>query len=131
MVTFEIEASCDEVLARLFETDNSSHLSFGWTGHSTSTAQIKDLIAGPVRFRDYIMEGFLTYSVQLIDASLCCTMQIIGEGSNRDWSIRPQVRHYIKAAGLEIRSENVAEQSHALEPAAGPDSNGESSPPAQ
>ena len=126
MVTFEIEASCEEVLARLFETDDLAQLRFGWTGHSTSIVDRKDLIAGPICFRDYIMEGFVNYSVQLVDAAPCCRLQVVGDGSNRDWSIRPQVRHYIKAAGLEIRSEDVAEQSGALEPAADPDSNGES-----
>jgi hypothetical protein len=115
MVTFEIEAERDVVSARLFEPDASSHLRFGWTARSTATATIGDLVATPVRFRDYIMEGFVAYSVQLIECSPRCKIQIVEEGSDRDWSIRPQVRHYITAAGLGIRGEDVTEPSGGLE----------------
>lgn len=109
METFEVEAERDVVSARLFKPDASSHLCFGWTARSIATATISNLFTKPVRFRDYIMEGFVDYSVQLIDSSPRCKIQIVGEGSDRDWSIRPQVRHYITGAGLEIRGEDVAE----------------------
>lgn len=91
------------------QVDDQLHLRFGWTGQSISTGDRTDLTERQVRFRDYIMEGFLAYSIQLSDSGTGCRMQIDGEGSSRDWSIRPQVRHYIKAAGLEILSEDVSE----------------------
>ncbi|QEH37377.1 hypothetical protein OJF2_59670 [Aquisphaera giovannonii] len=59
-----------------------------------------------MRFRDYIMEGFLAYEVRAEDMEPGCLLRIRGEGSNRDRFIRPQVRHYITAAGLTIAVES-------------------------
>jgi hypothetical protein len=56
------------------------------------------------------MEGFLTYTVHAEDLTCGCLLRVDGEGSNRDWSIRPRVRHYIKAAGLEIKNEGDVDQ---------------------
>ena len=111
MASFTLENDCHATLARLFETDEDRHLRFGWSGRSVETAAQEDLLAGAVRFRDYIMEGFLTYTVQVEDLAPGCVLLVTGEGSNRDWSIHPQVRHYIKAAGLVIKSEDAAAQS--------------------
>ena len=110
MPTFTLEDDCRAALARLFEADEGHHLRLGWAGRSLDSAGHDDLLAGPVRFRDYIMEGFLTYMVQAEDLAPGCLLRVHGDGSNRDWSIRPQVRHYIKAAGLIIWSEGDAEQ---------------------
>src|SRR4051794_1120950 len=104
MPTFTLEDDCRTTLARLFEADEGGHLRFGWSGQSFGAADHGDLLTGSVRFRDYIMEGFLTYTVQAEDLTLGCLLRVVGEGSNRDWSIRPQVRHYINAVGLIISS---------------------------
>jgi hypothetical protein len=61
MPTFSVEEDCHAALARLFEVDQEGHLRFGWSGHSLRPAVRDDLLAGPVRFRDYIMEGFLAW----------------------------------------------------------------------
>jgi len=111
MPTFTLEDDCHTSLARLLEADEGHHLRFGWSGQSLGAADHGDLLIGTVRFRDYIMEGFLTYTVQAEDLRPGCLLRVAGEGSNRDWSIRPQIRHYIKAAGLIIRSEDNAEPS--------------------
>jgi hypothetical protein len=104
MATFTLEADCHTALARLFEADKDHHLRFGWSGLSVESAQHGDLLAGPVRFRDYIMEGFLFYLVQVEDVAPGCLLRVHGEGSNRDWSIGPQIKHYISAAGLKINN---------------------------
>ncbi|WP_210420221.1 hypothetical protein [Aquisphaera giovannonii] len=52
------------------------------------------------------MEGFLAYEVRAEDMEPGCLLRIRGEGSNRDRFIRPQVRHYITAAGLTIAVES-------------------------
>jgi hypothetical protein len=113
MPTFTVEDDCRTALARLFEVRQGHQLRFGWSGQSLVAADHGDLLNGSVRFRDYIMEGFLTYTVHAEDLTPGCLLRVTGEGSNRDWSIRPQVRHYIKAAGLIIRSEDDAEPSDA------------------
>ena len=59
-----------------------------------------------MRFRDYIMEVFLAYNVQAEDLGPGCLLSIRGDGSNRDQFIRPQVRHFITAAGLAITVES-------------------------
>jgi hypothetical protein len=106
MPTFSVEGDCHVTLARLFEADQDGHLRFGWSGHSLRPARHDDLLAGPVRFRDYIMEGFLAYNVQAEDLGPGCLLSIRGDGSNRDRFIRPQVRHFITAAGLTITVES-------------------------
>lgn len=105
MPTFSIEGDCRTALARLFEVDQDGHLRFGWSGHSVRPAGRDDLLAEPVRFLDYIMEGFLAYTVQAEDLKPGCRIRIRGEGSNRDRFIRPQVRHVITAGGLSISTE--------------------------
>lgn len=94
------------VLARLFEADQAGHLRIGWSGHSLRPAGYDDLLVGPVRFRDYIMEGFLAYDVQAEDLGAGCRLRIRGEGSNRDRFIRPHIRRFITAAGLTITVES-------------------------
>jgi hypothetical protein len=106
MPTFSVEGDCRAALARLFEADQQGHLHFGWSGHSLCPAGHDDLLVGPVRFRDYIMEGFLAYNVQAEDLGPGCRLSIRGEGSNRDRFIRPQVRHFIIAAELTITEES-------------------------
>lgn len=108
MVTFTLESDCDIALKELLKTDDGRCLIFGWTARSIEAAEPSDLLIRPVLFRDYIMEGFVTYSVQAEDLAPGCRLRVDGEGSNRDWSIRPQVRHYIKAAGLVITDEDSA-----------------------
>ncbi len=106
MPTFSVEGDCHVALARLFEADQDGHLRFGWSGHSLLPARHDDLLARPVRFRDYIMEGFLAYNVQAEDLGPGCLLSFRGDGSNRDRFIRPQVRHFITAAGLTITVES-------------------------
>jgi hypothetical protein len=106
MRAFSLEGDCHTVLAHLFEVDQDGHLRFGWTGQSLRPVGHDDLLAGPVRFRDYIMEGFLAYNVQAEDLRPGCLLRIRGEGSNRDQFIHPQVRHYITAARLAITVES-------------------------
>ena len=105
MTAFSIEGDCRTVLARLFVADDSGHLRFGWSARSLSPATPDDLLAGSVRFANYIMEGFVTYGIRAEDLAPGCRLCVDGEGSNRDWSIRPQVRHFINAAGLTISGE--------------------------
>jgi hypothetical protein len=105
MPTFSVEGECRAALSRLFEADQDGHLRFGWSGHSLRPTGHDDLLAGPVRFRDYIMEGFLTYDIRAEDLEPGCLLSIRGEGSGRDQFIRPQVRHFITAAGLTITTE--------------------------
>lgn len=106
MPTFSVGGDCHAVLARLFETDQQGYLRFGWSGHSVRPAGHADLLASPVRFLDYIMEGFLAYNVQADDFGGGCRLSIRGEGSNRDRFIRPRVGHFIMAAGLTITVES-------------------------
>lgn len=107
MPIFTVEDDCRTALARLFEL-HEGHLRFGWSGQSIGAANHGDLLTGSVRFRDFVMERFLTYSVHAEDLAPGCLLRFTGEGSSHDWSIRPHVRHAIKAAGLVMRSEDQA-----------------------
>ena len=109
MATFTLDDDCRTALKRLFEADASHHLCFGLSARSLGVADHADLLTGSVRFRDFVMEGFLTYSVEAVDLNPGCLLRVVGEGSNRDWAIRPQVRFIVDAAGLVVRSEGDAE----------------------
>src|SRR5262245_44521990 len=110
MPTFRVEGDCRAALARLFEVDKGRHLRFGWSGNSLGLADLGDLLSGPVLFRDDIMEGFVNSSIQAEDLAPGCLIRVHEEGSNRDWSIRPQIGRHIQAAGLTINSESDGEE---------------------
>ena len=96
------------MLAVLFKPQDGGQLLFGWSALSIGPASHADLINGAVRFSDYIMEGFVAYAVHVEDAKPGCRITATGEGSNRDWSIRPQVRKFITATKAKIVSEDGA-----------------------
>ncbi len=100
MPTFTFQSDCSTTLPRLFEAGADGHLRFGGSGISLHPATQADLLAGSVRFRDYLMEGFLTYRVRAESLSSGCLLHVEGEGSNRDRFIGPQVQSFIGAAGL-------------------------------
>ena len=106
MPSFTLNEDVHTLIGTLVEPDANGHLKFGWSGQSIQPADPNDLIEGRVRFRDYIMEGFLAYGVRVEVLTVGSRLTVDGEGSIRDWSIRHQVRHYIKAAGLTIVAED-------------------------
>ena len=105
MPTFVIAGQCQDIVGKLFRSEQDRRLTFGWTAQSISPTNLSDIFSAPVRFRDYIMEGFVVYTVKVDDMEPGCRLSVVGEGSNRDWSILPQVRHYILAAKMNLVSE--------------------------
>jgi hypothetical protein len=114
MPEFLLEGDCRELLAALFKAQDDGLLMLGWTALSIGPASHDDLLAGAVRFQDYIMEGFVFYTVHAHDEKPGCRIIASGEGSNRDRSIRLQVRHFIAATRTKILFEDtVADDSRA------------------
>jgi hypothetical protein len=100
----------------------------------------------PQRFLKGLMAGFVLGFVNAVLLNVIGAFMLVGfnssvaEYSSMMWragtiamivgsALYLMLFHW--SAGLHPTSKNVNEQSHALEQAAGPDSNGESSPPAQ
>jgi hypothetical protein len=101
-MTFSVHGDFKAILASLLRPVENGHLCFGWSATSLAPASPQDFIAAPVLFRDYIMEGFVEYSVMAADSLPGCLLAVEGYGSNRDQYIVFQVRHYIEAAGFAI-----------------------------
>jgi hypothetical protein len=104
---FSVDGDCRAILSRLFESDQNGHLRLGWSAVSLTAAGQTDLLVRPIAFRDYVMEGFVTYSVSAIDLMPGCLLSVYGGGSNRDRHIPNQIRHYITAAGFSITAEST------------------------
>lgn len=106
MPTFILNASPEQVFATLFKPSEDNSLGFGcWTKSDRPASDLGDVV-WPIRIRDYIMEGFVSYSVQLKPHSQGSELIVQGFGGDRDKYIPPALRHYIKAAKLELVSES-------------------------
>jgi hypothetical protein len=97
---FAVSGEYHNLLAILFPPAPEGRVSFGW---ATSTEPIPDLVrlADWTPFRDYIMEGFVFYSVRARAMPSGLSLEVRLKGSNRDRYVAPSVKDYIRWAGLE------------------------------
>ncbi len=106
---FVVTGDYHELLPRLFSAAPDGRVSFGW---ATSTEPIPDLarLAEWTAFRDYIMEGFVFYSIRARAVPSGLALELRLTGSNRDEHVAPSIRQYIRWAGLEaVRREDAAD----------------------
>lgn len=89
-----------ELATTLLKIDDSHHVQFGWSAVTIHCAEISDLCRVAFEFRDYIMEGFVTYLMSAIPADHDVDLTIGLMGTNRDDYVRPQVTAYLKQAGM-------------------------------
>lgn len=88
-----------DLLARLFAPTDDGRITFGW---ATSAGQVPEAasLAEWTLFRDYIMEGFVFYSIRARAVPTGLALEVRLTGSNRDQYVGPTVRQYLKWAGL-------------------------------
>jgi len=99
VLSFTINANQDAVVGALFIRDSNGHICFG-TARSCDPVDESMLFEGLIRFKDYLMEAYVYYSLQLkaSDSTVCLHIEL--EGSNRDRYVPSAVKSYIKSAGL-------------------------------
>lgn len=93
--TYLITCSEGEPLERLFQDEADGHLSFGLAGQSVEMASSSHLLSGEVRFRGYVMEGFVAYVASARKCSSGLLLSIRSTTGAReldlDWLINRQV----------------------------------------
>lgn len=87
---------------RIFERDDAGCLHFGWSGKSRSIATITDIQKGPIEFTDYLMEGFVTYHLQIVVDAENLDVMVAMHGTNRDQYLRRHVTLHLEQAGLAV-----------------------------
>ena len=105
MSDFQINGRYRDILRRLFKQGDRGGLRFGWTGIAARCDSLESLEGQWWLFRDYILEGFLSYLVSCRRNDDGLRLSIMTTGTNRDDYIDPQVRHYINAAGLDFQEQ--------------------------
>ncbi|MEW8185898.1 MAG: hypothetical protein AB2777_20435 [Candidatus Thiodiazotropha endolucinida] len=87
------------IAADLFSESEEGHLTFGMTARSLESATLSQLETDGITFRDYLMEGFVKFGIQLTYLDSRLQMQIKSFGSNRDEFIVSHIKFYISQAG--------------------------------
>ena len=94
-----IHEPLDDVAAKLITCNGDGSLSFGYSASSIGECNLEQLGAG-ADFRDYILEGFVKYRLQLLPVENRCSLNASGYGSNRDYAIVSAIKQYLRAASV-------------------------------
>ncbi|AMV31256.1 hypothetical protein VN12_03995 [Pirellula sp. SH-Sr6A] len=94
-----IHETIDDVAAKLVACNEDGSLSFGYSATSVGECDPEQLSAG-TDFRDYILEGFVKYRLQMVPVENCSLLKVSGYGSNRDYAIVSAIKHYLHAASV-------------------------------
>ena len=94
-----IHEPIDDVVAKLITRNEDGSLSFGYSATSVGECNPEQLGAG-ADFRDYILEGFVKYRLQMVPVESRSLLTVSGYGSNRDCAVVSAIKHYLHAATL-------------------------------
>lgn len=95
MNTLRIDGKPGDIVADLFSVSEEGHITLGLTATSLEPATLNQLETDGITFRDYLMEGFVKFSIQLTNFDSRLQMQIQLFGSNRDEYIVSHLKFYI------------------------------------
>lgn len=87
-------------LEALFQQDDSGHLGFGGSARPLFPESIADLLREPLEFRDYLVEGFVTYHLHARVADETLTLTASLHGTNRDRYLQGHFAFHLRQAGL-------------------------------
>lgn len=99
---FNIAGSSDDLLQKLFPEDSRGGVLFGPTANSAAT---RADLGNWASFRDYLMEGFITYDLRMLSDDSGVVIQVRPSGSNRDKYLRSHIRWILRSAQLSFREE--------------------------
>jgi hypothetical protein len=97
-----------DLLPRLFGLEDG-HLQFG-PARSRDPAETQDALSNWCMFDDYVMEGFVRYSLRARPHSRGLLLEIQLAGTRLDRFVDPFVRTYIGWAGLSCCNADIADK---------------------
>ncbi len=103
MKTIEIHGESPEIIDSLFRQDGDS-LTFGLTATSIHPRRIDELSNVITRFRDYVMEGFVLYDVQVSATDQGVLLSYAPVEGPRSVYVDSQIDFHIRNAGLSVKS---------------------------
>jgi hypothetical protein len=95
---FSIQGEYNDVLQRLFRLNLNGKVSFG-TGKSEQQVLDLEQLEDWTVFRDYIQEGFVTYSLRTCRSEAGLVLEVRLHGTNRDSYVTAAMKRYIRQAG--------------------------------
>jgi len=96
MLAFNFSEDSDTVFATLFRNSENGHLNFGLTGKSIDPTSFSEINSNFINFRDYVMEGFVSYSLRLFDAEHGARLEVKVPESPRAKYVEPTIKQYFK-----------------------------------
>jgi len=101
MLTYRFDRRWDDIVRSLFGTDDNGCLTFGFASARTlEPASPSDLRSSFLRLRDYVMEGFVFYSLRLHESEHGCTLEVKTDDSLRSVHVASALKQYFKSAGV-------------------------------
>lgn len=104
MKTIEIYGESPEIVACLFRQDGEN-LAFGLTATSVQPRRIEELWTETTRFRDYVMEGFVLYDIQVVATDRGVALSFTPVDGPRSAYVDSQIDFFLKNAGFSFESE--------------------------
>ncbi len=102
--TYTIDGlSFSQFASDFLTVDDDKHLRFGWSAVSIHPAKPTDLQTIAYEFRDYVMEGFVSYLIRIQTHSALINFRVGLLGLNRDQYVKPQLDHCFSQAGIAAR----------------------------
>ncbi len=94
-ISYLITCSEGEPLERLFQEEQDGYLSFGLAGRSVELASSRELLSDEVRFRGYVMEGFVAYIASARHSPSGLLLYVHSatgpRGTHLDWLVNKQI----------------------------------------
>ncbi len=101
ILTFHIDGDSEELLRELFREDSRGGVLFGPVGSSpVSRVGLREW----ARFRDYLMEGFVTFELRASPDETGLTLEVRPMGGSRDRYLESHVRWVLGSAGYVVRA---------------------------
>ncbi len=94
-----IHEPIEDVAAKLITCNEDGSLSFGYSASSIGECNPEQLGVG-ADFKDYILEGFVKYRLQMVPEASRSLLTVSGYGSNRDYAVVSAIKHYLHSAAV-------------------------------
>ena len=99
LANFTIHLPFGDATRFLVDKNEDGTLGFGYSATSIGPCDHAQLLLG-ADFRDYILEGFVKYRLQLKQSGSSSVLSVSAYGSKRDHAIVPALKHYLRSAGI-------------------------------
>lgn len=94
-----LDGEYPERLAGLFRRAGDGYVSLGMA-HTAEPLGALEHLAEWTCFRDYLMEGFVSFFIRTRNAAPGLILEVRFSGTNRDQYVIPALKHYLRSAGI-------------------------------